>query len=118
MLSEAIEAMARRAPGFRGAALVGMDGMPLVRMGLPDGPDLDLFAAEGATLLKQVAGSGSQAAAGRLQALLALGARWNLFLHRVTEEYFLLLVLAAEEPVGRGRYEVARAAAQVRAELR
>jgi len=117
MLSDTLEEIARRLPAFRGAAVVGLDGMPLARLAAADGPDLDLFAAEGAALLKQVVGSGSQEAAGRLRALMTLGERWHLLLGRVTDEYFLLLVVGSDVPVGQARYELDRATPRILAEI-
>ena len=117
MLSEALEEMARRLPEFRGAAVVGLDGMPLAILAAADGPDLDLYAAESASLLKQVAGSGSQQQAGRLQAMMTVGERWHLLLGRLTDEYFLLLVVGSEATVGRARYEVDRVTPRIVAEI-
>jgi len=117
MLSEALDEMARRLPEFRGAAVVGLDGMPLAILTVDEGPDLDLFAAESAALLKQVAGSGSQQQAGRLRGMLTVGERWHLLLGRLTDEYFLLLVVGSEAPVGQARYEVERVTPRIVAEI-
>jgi predicted regulator of Ras-like GTPase activity (Roadblock/LC7/MglB family) len=117
MLSDVLDEVARRLPEFRGAALVGLDGMPLALLAAADGPDLDLFAAEAATLLKQVAGSGSQEAAGPLRTLVTVGERWHLVLGRVTDEYFLLLVVGSAAPVGQARYELDRATPLILAEI-
>jgi len=117
MLSDTLEEIARRLPECRGAAVVGLDGMPLAQIATPNGPDLDLFAAEGATLLKQAAVSGSQEAAGVLQALVTVGERWQLVLQRVTDEYFLLLVVPRSTPLGQARYEVDRITPQILQEI-
>ena len=118
MLSDALDEIARRLPEFRGAAVVGLDGMPLALLAAAEGPDLDLFAAEGAALLKQIAASGSQEQAGPLRALMTVGERWQLILGRVTDEYFLLLVVGSDAPAGQARYELDRATPRILAEIR
>jgi predicted regulator of Ras-like GTPase activity (Roadblock/LC7/MglB family) len=117
MLSDALDEIARRLPEFRGAAVVGLDGMPLALLAAAEGPDLDLFSAESAALLKQVVGSGSQEQAGKLQALMTVGERWHVVLGRVTDEYFLLLVVGSDAPVGQARYELDRATPRILSEI-
>jgi predicted regulator of Ras-like GTPase activity (Roadblock/LC7/MglB family) len=118
MLDDVVQEMARRAPGFRGAAVVGMDGVPLVRLGTPGGPDLDLCAAEYSALLRKLQSMASHAAGGGLRGVLTLLDGCTVLVERVTDDYFLLLAVAPDEPIGRGRYELHRAAAALEPELR
>lgn len=118
MLDSALQAVAERAPGFRGVAVVGMDGMPLARRAAPGGPDLDLCAAEYSALIRNLASMGSHEGSGGVRGMLTLLGRWNLLVERVTEEYFLLLVVTPEGSLGRSRYELRRAAVQIEPELR
>ena len=117
MLHKVLEEISARTPGFRGAAVVGMDGMPLVHLVKPGGPDLDLFSAEYATLLRKLQGISGAGGAGRIQGIATVGEPWNLLVERVNDNYFLLLLVSPEGPVGRGRYELRRAAFQLGPEL-
>ena len=117
MLDKALKELSTRAPGFSGVALVGMDGMPLARVDAPGGPDLDLCAAEYSTLIRKVGNMAAHETAGRIGGFMTLGDNWNLLVERVTDEYFLLLIATPELPVGRGRYELRRAALELESEL-
>ena len=117
MLNRILREISARTPGFRGAAVVGMDGMTLVQVAADGGPELELFSAECSALLKSLGGMVSQESCGRLRSLATEGERWNLLVERVTDEYFLLLVVAPEGPLGRGRHELRRAALALEPEL-
>ena len=117
MLDSLIQELAGRAPGFRGVAVVGMDGVPLVKREADGGPDMDLCAAEYATLIRSLQGLSSHEGAGKLRGLVTRLQGWNLLAEKVTDEYFLVLVMATAEPLGRGRYELGRAALRLQPEL-
>ena len=117
MLDSVLEEISRRAKGFRGVALVGMDGVPLVRRQGPEGPDLELCSAEYAGLVRQLAGMGANEFCGDLRSFSTLGAGGGLLVERVTDEYFLILLLSPEGITGQGRFELRRAALQLIPEL-
>jgi predicted regulator of Ras-like GTPase activity (Roadblock/LC7/MglB family) len=48
---------------------------------------------------------------------VTVGERWHLVLGRVTDEYFLLLVVGSAAPVGQARYELDRATPLILAEI-
>lgn len=117
MLDEVLEEIEERAPGFRGAAVVGMDGVPLVKRSAPDGPDLDLCAAEYATLLRSASGLSSHEEAGPFLGLSTRLEAWSLLAEQVSDDYFVLLLVSGQGAVGRGRYELRRAAIRLLPEL-
>ena len=117
MLDQVMDEISRRADGFRGVALVGMDGVPLVRREGEGSPDLDLCSAEYASMVRQLAGMGANECCGDLRSFASLGARGGLLLERVTDDYFLILALGPQGSVGRGRYELRRAALRLIPEL-
>jgi predicted regulator of Ras-like GTPase activity (Roadblock/LC7/MglB family) len=117
MLDSVLEEISRRAAGFRGVALSGMDGVPLVRREGPGGPDLDLCSAEYAAVVRQLAGLGANESCGELRSIATLGADGGLLVERVTDEYFLILSLGPEAMAGQGRYELRRAALKLIPEL-
>ena len=117
MLDSLMQELAGRAPGFRGAAVVGMDGVPLVKRQAEGGPDMDLCSAEYATLIRSLQGLSSHEGAGRLRGLVTRLQGWNLLAEKITDEYFVVLVTAPGEPLGRGRFELGRAALRLQPEL-
>jgi len=117
MLEAVMDEIARRTPGFLGATVMGTDGMPLTQRVADEGPDLELFAAESSALLKSLSALGSQEECGSLRSVHTGGDRWQLFLERITTDYFLLLVVASSVSQGECRYRLRCAALDLEAEL-
>ena len=117
MLDQSLDEIAERTPGFRGAAIMASDGLPLMHRVVPDGPDLELFAAECSALLKSLSSLTSQEQCGPLNGLSSSGDRWRMLLERINEDYFLLLVVAPDGSLGECRYRLRRAALDLEAEL-
>jgi predicted regulator of Ras-like GTPase activity (Roadblock/LC7/MglB family) len=117
MMDRILEELSRGTPGFVGAAIMGTDGLPLAHRSAEPGPDLELFSAECSALLKSLGSMTSQRHCGDLRGLATAGERWSLLLERVTEHYFLLLVVSPETPVGQCRYQLRRAALALEGDL-
>jgi len=117
MLDEVLRDMAERSPGFRGAAVVGMDGVPLVKRAAPEGPDLELCAAEYSTLLRTLIGLSVHEGAGPLLGLCTRTEAWSLLVEQITDDYFVLLLVSPGPGQGRGRYELRKAALRLLPEL-
>ena len=117
MLDSLIQELADRVPGFAGVAVVGMDGVPLVKRAADGGPDMDLCSAEYAMLVRSLQGLSIHDGGGKLRGVVTRLQGWNLLAEKVTDEYFLVLIMATSEPVGRGRFELSRAALRLQPEL-
>ena len=117
MLEQSLDEIADRTPGFRGAAIMASDGIALVHRVIPDGPDLELFAAECSALLKSLSSLTSQGQCGALNGFSSSGDRWRMLLERITEDYYLLLVVGPEGSLGECRYRMRRAALDLKPEL-
>lgn len=116
--SGALRDLGERVPHARAVCLVGTDGIPVETWGsIVEGVSIEEVAAEMGRLLKA---AGSAAAAGgsrEVREVATVTERAIAVLSRVTGEYYLLLLLARDGSLGRGRFELARAAAALEKEL-
>ena len=117
MLEAVMDEVASRTPGFRGASVMGTDGIPLMQRVVEEGPDLELFAAEASALLKTLSGLSSQGECGTLRSVQTGGDRWKVLLERITTDYFLLLVVSSDASPGHCRYRLRCAALDLEPEL-
>lgn len=120
MLDEVLRDLAEGSPGFRGAAVVGMDGVPLVKHDGPEGPegpDLELCAAEYTSLLKAAGALSSHQGAGPFLGLATRMEAWSVLAEQITDDYFVVLLVNPGPEQGRGRYELRKAALRLLPEL-
>jgi predicted regulator of Ras-like GTPase activity (Roadblock/LC7/MglB family) len=97
----ALARVAERVEGTRAVSLVGADGIPIETWGSPQSLTIETVAAE-MSALREIATVTDGGIA---------------VLSRVTGEYYLLLLLAREGNLGRGRFELRKAAAALEKEL-
>jgi predicted regulator of Ras-like GTPase activity (Roadblock/LC7/MglB family) len=114
----ALRQLLERVPQARAASLLGTDGIPVETWGsVEEGVSIEAVAAEMGRLLK-AAGSAAVAGGSReVREVATVTDRSIAVLSRVTGEYYLLLLLARDGSLGRGRFELARAAAALEEEL-
>ncbi|HUK56609.1 MAG TPA: hypothetical protein VLY20_08120 [Nitrospiria bacterium] len=101
----------------RGAALVGMDGI-VVEERKHDGQlDLQALGAEFSGLLRTAGKLGDSVGFGGILELVTSAERSVVVLRQVTAEYFLILVIQADGNLGKARFLLRRAGAQLKTEL-
>jgi predicted regulator of Ras-like GTPase activity (Roadblock/LC7/MglB family) len=115
--TETLRRIADRVEGARAVSLVGADGIPVETWASAEGLSIESLAAEMGGLLKAARGAGSAAGAGVVREVATIADGAITVISRVTGEYYLLLLLAREGNLGRGRFELRKAAAALEKEL-
>jgi len=116
-----LEQVLSECPGALGAALMGSDGLPIAQAVAPSAAELvDELNTLGVEFGRVLDEARKAADAGGAGALLELGVRTDRFhvlLHAVDRETYLVLALAPEGNVGKGRYLLRRQLLAIRQEL-
>ena len=115
--AEKLRRTAERVEGARAISLIAADGIPVETWGDLEAVSLESLAAQVAALLKSARNAGESANAGTVREVATVADSAITVLSRVTAEYYLLLLLGREGNLGRGRYELRRAAADLEKEL-
>jgi len=115
VFQDILRRIAERVEGTRAVSLVGVDGIPIDSYGKLD--DVESLAAELGAFVKNAQSPHSASQTGTVQQLAVVTDRIVAILSRVTEEYYLLLLLSREGNFGRGRFELRRAALTLEKEL-
>ena len=117
VFAEALRRVAAKVEGTRAVSLVGADGIPVETWGGPEGLSMEALAAEVGGLWKAARNAGAASAEGEVREVATVTDGGITLLSRVTREYYLLLLLAREGNLGRGRFELRKAAAALEKEL-
>jgi predicted regulator of Ras-like GTPase activity (Roadblock/LC7/MglB family) len=115
--AETLRRVADRVEGARAISLIGADGIPVETWGSSEGLSMEIVAAEMGGLLRAARSAGTAAGAGLVREVATVADGAITVLSRVTGEYYLLLLLGREGNLGRGRFELRRAAADLEKEL-
>jgi predicted regulator of Ras-like GTPase activity (Roadblock/LC7/MglB family) len=117
VFQDILRRIAERVEGTRAVSLVGVDGIPIDSYGKFEGLSIETVAAELGAFVKNAQSPHAESQAGTVQQLSIVTDRVITILSRVTEEYYLLLLLSREGNFGRGRFELRRAALTLEKEL-
>lgn len=117
VFEEALDRIATRVSGTRAVSLVGADGIPVATRGAMEGLSIETVAAEMGGLVKAARTAGTASGSGEIREIATVTDTGITVLSRVTGEYYLLLLLAREGNLGRGRFELRKAAAALEKEL-
>ena len=109
-----IEGMARREPAIRGGALAGSDGLAVEEWSVGAGLDLSALCAEMVQFFKESARVAHEQGIGGASELCIAGEDGQVFFHRVTADYFLLLVAAPGAVPGKCRFLLRQGASRAR----
>lgn len=115
VFQDSLRRIAERVEGTRAVSLVGVDGIPIDTYGPGEGVSIESVAAEMGAFVKSSRPSDGEA--GAVQQLCLVTDAGKAILSRVTEEYYLLLLLSREGNFGRGRFELRKAALALEKEL-
>jgi predicted regulator of Ras-like GTPase activity (Roadblock/LC7/MglB family) len=113
VFQDTLRRIAERVEGTRAVSLVGLDGIPIDTYGPGEGVSVETVAAELGSFVKAAGPLDS----GVVQQLCLVTEGGKAILSRVTEEYYLLLLLTREGNFGRGRFELRKAALVLEKEL-
>jgi predicted regulator of Ras-like GTPase activity (Roadblock/LC7/MglB family) len=113
VFADTLRRIAERVEGTRAVSLVGVDGIPIDTYGPGESVSVESVAAEMGSFVKTNRPSES----GSVQQLCLVTEEGKAILSRVTEEYYLLLLLTREGNFGRGRFELRKAALALEKEL-
>jgi len=115
VFQDALRRIAERVEGTRAVSLVGVDGIPIDTYGPGESVSVETVAAEMGSFVKS--SRPSESGVGSVQQLCLVTEAGKAILSRVTEEYYLLLLLSREGNFGRGRFELRKAALALEKEL-
>jgi predicted regulator of Ras-like GTPase activity (Roadblock/LC7/MglB family) len=117
IFQDTLRRIAEKVEGTQAVSLVGVDGIPIDSYGASEGLSIEALAAELGAFVKSAQSSHTTLNASPVQQLALVTASSSAILSRVTEEYYLLLLLSREGNFGRGRFELAKAALALEKEL-
>jgi predicted regulator of Ras-like GTPase activity (Roadblock/LC7/MglB family) len=106
-----------RVPGALGAAVVGLDGIPVEKAGADPSFNLDLASAEAIGVVKRAAAALRAKPGERVEEVSVTGAGTLTVLRFLGSDYYLCVVARAEAIPGRVRYEAWRAGVLLEAAL-
>lgn len=109
MFTDLLDQMNRRIDGAEAAVIIGLDGMIVERAGSIIRDDLELIAAEYASLLCSNVRTAADTGLGDLRELVVAAEQSTLMIKILSPEYFLLLVMAPDGNPGRARFEMRKA---------
>jgi predicted regulator of Ras-like GTPase activity (Roadblock/LC7/MglB family) len=117
VFQDSLRRIAERVEGTRAVSLVGLDGIAIDSYVSAEGLPMDSLAAEAGALVKAAQNGQALIDHGSVSELTVASGRSVSILCRVTEEYYLLLLLARDGNFGRGRFELRKAASMLEKEL-
>jgi predicted regulator of Ras-like GTPase activity (Roadblock/LC7/MglB family) len=117
VFQDSLRRIAERVEGTRAVSLVGLDGIAIDSYVSAEGLPMDSLAAEAGAVMKSANASRALADHAAVTELTMASSRSTALLCRVTEEYYLLLLLARDGNFGRGRFELRKGAAMLEKEL-
>jgi len=117
MFKQELKSLTERIPGANGALIMGLDGITVERFSSDDLVNLEALSAEYLSLVKKSVEMNQEFGIGRIQELSVTTARLTAVFMAVTEEYFLVLTVAANGGIGRARYELRKSALRLAGEL-
>jgi predicted regulator of Ras-like GTPase activity (Roadblock/LC7/MglB family) len=108
MFKQALSDIVERTEGATGALIMGMDGIAVERVFLPEGAEanLDVAAAEVTSLVRSALRAGLNTGLGSLQELFLNFEQVRILARMFSPEYFIVLALRPDGNLGRGRYEL------------
>lgn len=109
MFNERLQQVSDRIQGALALALIAKDGIPVEWVVPSDQEfDLELLAAELMSQIRAISGNHQELSVGDVRHISISTDLLTLMVSAVTDEYYLLLVLAADSNQGLARFELRR----------
>ena len=115
VFQDTLRRIAERVEGTQAVSLIGVDGIAIDSYRAGNVPSLESVAAELGAFVKSSIRPKSDSEP--VQQLAMVTERSIAILSRVTEEYYLLLLLSRDGNMGRGRFELRKAGLTLEKEL-
>jgi predicted regulator of Ras-like GTPase activity (Roadblock/LC7/MglB family) len=112
-MKSVLQEILQRIPGSLGAAVIGMDGIPVEKVAARAEINIDLLSAEGMNVVKRAASNLRDDPADPLEEITIVSRRRLIILRSLSSDYYLCVVLGPEAIPGRARYETWRAGLQL-----
>lgn len=109
MFRNLFEEIAASVPGFRAAAVVGSDGIEIESFVVESLPH-EVLSAELNGMMRNLERMREEAGIGALLDAVLRTKQENILLMTLSDELFVLVILSAEHPTGKARYEIQRQA--------
>lgn len=114
-----LKSLAERVDGSLATIIMGYDGIPIDEYFVQATPfDLQLLVVEYANLLRDIRKTVDLLENGNMQEVSIASDKLRVLVRVISEEFFLVLVLAADGNYGKGRYLLSREALKLRDELK
>ena len=119
MFKEALTEIVERTEGATGALIMGMDGIAVEKVFLPEGSEanMDVAAAEVTSLVRSALRAGGDTGLGGLREMVVNFESVHILARMFTSEYFAVLTLKPDGNIGRGRFELRKAELQLAREF-
>jgi len=117
MFKEQLRELVDQIGEARGALIVGLDGLAVEKVSLDDELNLEAFAAEYLSLIKQTMEANRDLGVGGIRELTVFSENLIAILKAVTPEYFLVCALSPEGNFGRARFEMRKSMFALEQEL-
>jgi predicted regulator of Ras-like GTPase activity (Roadblock/LC7/MglB family) len=114
---EALQQVASRVPEAEVLMVIGTDGIPIDRLAVRPGPDIEAVAAEHTTLLRASLSTAGDTGLGELRELAVVTDRMTTLLVSITPDYFLFASLSPGAVLGRARFALRMAGLSLREEF-
>ena len=102
---QALNDICLRVSGGIASSLMGFDGIPVETVQLEaSGMDINTLLVEYTNIFQQVCRSAEVIDSGQVREMVIRTDAFSIILRRVTEEYFLALMIKPEGNLGQGRY--------------
>ena len=117
MFKDVLQVLVGKLEEARGAAIVGVDGIPLEEHVRGGGLDLEKMAAECTSLIKTAMETGRALEQGPTREVVLRCEGAQTILRSLSADYFLCLILGPQAHLGRARYELQKACRLLEGEL-
>lgn len=118
MFSEILEGIVSQTKGGIAAFLMGYDGIAVDQHVTPvDNIDMQLLVVEYANVLKEIKSAVATLNTGLMEEVAIKTDRYFVVLKTITEDYFVIFLIARDGNYGKGRYLLMRDASALRAGL-
>lgn len=111
MFKESLSGIIEKTEGAVGALIMGVDGIAVERVFLPEGSEdnMDVAATELNSLVRAALRAGTDTGLGALRELVIAFEGIQLVARLLTPDYFIVLALRPDGNLGRGRFELRKA---------
>lgn len=111
MFKKALEGINERTDGALGSLIMGIDGISVEKVMLPEGEDtnIDVVAAELTSLVRNAQRVGRDTGFGSMREMILSFEDMHVVARLVSNDYFVVLALQPEGNLGRGRFELRKA---------